>query len=158
MAQTDAFVLPNSGLNRFLHAEVGTELNGSALTILSVLARLGQDPWTEAARWARMPKGAIIDSLTKCIGQMPLSPQALRDARLTASRLVLLLPGQGGDAPAPATGASAEKPASTAQLFAAMPRWLPLAVCLLILAMGFAITISPAKAPVIPPTVETPVH
>ena len=45
MAAADVFVFKNSGLNAFLFAEVGTELNGSPLTILSVLARLGQDPW-----------------------------------------------------------------------------------------------------------------
>ncbi len=53
MTSTDAFALKNSDLNTFLFADVGTELNGSALTILSVLARLGEDPWAEAARWAK---------------------------------------------------------------------------------------------------------
>ena len=38
MTTSDAFALKNSGLNAFLFAEVGTELNGSPLTILSVLA------------------------------------------------------------------------------------------------------------------------
>lgn len=157
MAQADAFALPHSGLNRFLFAEVGTELNGSPLTILSVLARLGQDPWIEAARWAKLPKGAIIDSLAKCIAQMPLSPLALRDARVTASRLVLLLPGHGGDA-APAAGAATPNRPSAETLLARMPRWLPLAACALLLAIGFAISMNPGKAPAAPPTVETPVH
>ena len=49
MSHPDAFALKNSGLNEFLFAEVGIELNGSPLTILSILARLGQDPWVEAA-------------------------------------------------------------------------------------------------------------
>ena len=44
MASTDAFTLKNSDLNAFLYADVGTEMNGSVLTMLSVLARLGQDP------------------------------------------------------------------------------------------------------------------
>jgi hypothetical protein len=79
VTSTDAFALKNSDLNAFLFAEVGTELNGSALTILSVLARLGQDPWAEAARWAKMPKAAAIDSLAQSIGKMPLSSQALAE-------------------------------------------------------------------------------
>ncbi len=40
MSHPDTFALKNSGLNEFLFAEIGTELNGSPLTILSVLARL----------------------------------------------------------------------------------------------------------------------
>ncbi|MGO9999451.1 MAG: hypothetical protein ACLPKW_17150 [Acetobacteraceae bacterium] len=94
MSSPDAFALKNSGLNAFLFAEVGTELNGSQLTILSILARLGQDPWAEAARWAQLPKAAMIDCLVHSIAQMPLCPQAFVEARATASRLVLLLPTQ----------------------------------------------------------------
>ena len=92
MTSTDAFALKNSDLNVFLFSDVGTELNGSALTILSVLARLGQDPWAEAARWAKMPRAAAIDCLAQCIGKMPLGPQALAETFATASSLVPLLP------------------------------------------------------------------
>lgn len=56
MSRPDHAVLQNSDLNPFLYAELGIELNGSTLTMLSVLARLNQDPWIEAARWARLPK------------------------------------------------------------------------------------------------------
>jgi hypothetical protein len=66
MASADVFALENSGLNAFLFAEVGVELNGSALTILSALARLGEDPWAEAARWAKGPRLTAIDMLS-CI-------------------------------------------------------------------------------------------
>jgi len=92
VTSTDAFALTNSDLNAFLFAEVGTELNGSALTILSVLARLGEDPWVEAARWAKMPKSAAVDCLSQSIDKMPLGLLALADTSATASRLVLLLP------------------------------------------------------------------
>ena len=94
MAASDAFALERSGLSPFLFAEVGTELNGSALTILSVLARLGQDPWAEAAKWTKLPKSTTVDRLAHSIAQMPLSSQAINDARSTAARLVLLLPSQ----------------------------------------------------------------
>jgi hypothetical protein len=94
MSHPDAFALKNAGLNEFLFAEVGTELNGSPLTILSILARLGQDPWAEAARLAKLPQAAMIDCLAQSIAKMPLGPRALIDARVTAARLVLLLPGQ----------------------------------------------------------------
>jgi hypothetical protein len=94
MARPDVFALANSGLDAFLRGEVGTELNGSTLTILSALARLGFDPWVEAARWARLPRAATIDRLAGLIAQMPLCPQSLGEARGTATRLALLLPGQ----------------------------------------------------------------
>ena len=84
MANSDAFALKKSGLNDFLFAEVGSERNGAQLTILSVLARLGKDPWAEAARLARLPKSSVIDDLANSISQMPLSSQALMDARVAS--------------------------------------------------------------------------
>jgi hypothetical protein len=89
---TEMFAFRRSGLDAFLHASVGAEENGSALTILSVLARLGKDPWAEAAKWATLPKAAVIDNLAESIKQMPLPPTALADARDNAARLVQLLP------------------------------------------------------------------
>src|ERR1700744_1667271 len=92
MSRSDVFALEKSGLNTFLFAEAGTETNGSLLTGLSVLARLGRDPWEEAARWADLPKATIVDRLPQCITQRPLAEQALRDANRTALRLIQLLP------------------------------------------------------------------
>lgn len=86
------FALRNSSLNAFLFSDVGVEANGTSLTILSLLARLGKDPWAEAAAWARKPKDAAIRVLTDSISQMPPNQQAFDDAFLTASRLVDLLP------------------------------------------------------------------
>ena len=94
MTSTDAFALKDSSLNVFLYADVGIEANGSALTILSILARLGQDPWAEAARWTTLPKAAAIDCLARCIAKMPLDQRALAQTNETASRLFLLLPVQ----------------------------------------------------------------
>lgn len=105
MAKTDVFVLRDSGLEAFLFAEIGTELNGSTLTILSALARLGEDPWAQAARWAKGSRAAAIDLLAADIGRMPLPPHALAEARGTAARLLQLLPSPGAaQAPAPSRG------------------------------------------------------
>jgi hypothetical protein len=90
--RADVFALKNSGLDGFLYADVGAEANGSTLTVLSILARLGKDPWAEAAKWAALPKAAVIDSLAQSIAQMPLAPSALSGARDSAARLVQLLP------------------------------------------------------------------
>lgn len=95
MRRGNVFALGHSDLNAFLFANVGIEQNGSALTLLSVLARLGHDPWAEAARWAAMPRSAAIDCLLRSIAQMPLDPGTLADTEAIASRLVLLLPSRG---------------------------------------------------------------
>lgn len=86
------FTLRDSSLNAFLFSDVGVEPNGTSLTVLSLLARLGKEPWDEAANWAAQPKGAAIRLLTESISQMPPNQQAFDDAQLTASRLVDLLP------------------------------------------------------------------
>jgi hypothetical protein len=86
------FAVRDSSLNAFLFSDVGVESNGTGLTILSLLARLGKDPWAEAAAWSLKSKDTAITSLTDCIAQMPPNQQAFDDAHLTASRLVALLP------------------------------------------------------------------
>jgi hypothetical protein len=133
MPQSDAFAFKNSGLNEFLFAEVGNEMNGSPLTILSVLARLGKDPWTEAARLAKLPKPKIIDYLANGISQMPLCPQALIDARITAARVILLLPSQRSSETVPVGNTS-------------IPRWVPLAVVFAALAFGIVYELIPPAA------------
>ncbi len=92
MASTDAFALSRTGLNEFLFAPVGTEANGMTLSVISVFARLGNDPWLEAGRLARLPKLEATDSLARIIAGMPTSIWPLQAATAIASRLVTLLP------------------------------------------------------------------
>jgi hypothetical protein len=126
MAQTDAFALKNSGLGPFLFSEVGTEANGSGLTILSILARLGQDPWVEAAKWAKLPQAAMVERLAQCMAQMPLDPQAQAAAPATAARLFGLLPTQGAALPA------AHHPMQNLQQFLPMLLCAALAISLML--------------------------
>ena len=152
MTSTNAFALKNSDLNTFLFADVGTELNGSALTILSVLARLGQDPWAEAARWAQLPKAAAIECLARSIGKMPMEPQAIADNGATAARLILLLPGQNRD--------SGQR-ISTAISKSTMGAWAPIAFFILAIAAGWVVNLmAPAISPAGPsaPTVQNVDH
>ena len=58
MANTDAFALQQSGFNAFLFAPVGTEANGMTLSLVSVFARAGNDPWAEAGSLAVVGKHA----------------------------------------------------------------------------------------------------
>jgi len=132
MPSTDAFALKDSDLNAFLFADVGTELNGSTLTMLSVLARLGKDPWAEAAKWTKMSKVAAIDSLARSIGEMPLNPRALAETNAIATRLILLLPTR--------TQNSRENIRAAVTASAAMPKWVPIACLCAFLLIGVAFT------------------
>jgi hypothetical protein len=94
MTNQNVFTLKNSDLNLFLFTDVGTELIGSELTMLSILARLGRDPWAEAAQLAKLPKAQALDSLTHSIGAMALGRHAMDRTAAAASQLILLLPEQ----------------------------------------------------------------
>lgn len=91
-AQAGIFALDHSDLNEFLFADVGTELNGMTLSVLSLLARIGGDPWKEAGRLASMPQTAAAATLAQIIASMPMTIWSLSDATAIAARLVRLLP------------------------------------------------------------------
>jgi hypothetical protein len=131
--QTDVFAFRKSGLDAFLHSAVGAEANGSTLTILSVLARLGKDPWAEAERWSALPKAAVIDSLAQSIAQMPLAPSAIAEARDNAARLVHLLP----------RSTQRLRQASAAQSQTPTLKWVLLAVLYFAFAGGMMLAATP---------------
>jgi hypothetical protein len=102
MSRSDAFALRRSGLDEFLCASVGTEPSGMTLSLLSVFARRGDDPWTEAGKLVGLPKDAAIESVALTIARMPRSVWSLLDATTIATRLVALLPARlGGAQPRP---------------------------------------------------------
>ncbi len=140
------FALRDSSLNAFLFSDVGVEANGNGLTILSLLARLGKDPWVEAAAWARKPKNAAIRLLADSISQMPPSQQAFDDANLTASRLVALLP----------VLDSTRGPGSLPPVLAAIPKSTVLAFVLgtLFLVFSVGLAIAPRHQAVGRPAVD----
>ena len=92
MPSSDAFALRRSGLNDFLFAAVGTEANGTTLSLVSVFARLGNDPWLEAGRLAGLPKAEATESLARIIASMPSSVWPLQAATVISTRLIALLP------------------------------------------------------------------
>ena len=74
------------------------------LSVLSLLARVGHDPWAEAARLAKLPRAAAVDSLAATIACLLGECQTRAHPRAVALRLVLLL--QSKDYPAPGTPAA----------------------------------------------------
>jgi hypothetical protein len=88
----DVFALRHSNLNPFLFADIGLEPNGMMLQVVSLFARMGEDPWREAARLAGLPVPDAVANLARQIAEMPGGLWPLPAATLIAARLVTLLP------------------------------------------------------------------
>ena len=86
------YSLLNSKFNDFLFAPIGDERNEMPLSVLSALARLGIDPWQEAARLSELPKEQATQSLTSMIEGLPSGRWARSDSRAIAARLAQFLP------------------------------------------------------------------
>ena len=99
----------------FLYAVLYEDGNGMPLTVVSAIARSGADPWTEAARIAKMPKTSARDAVA---GLMP----ERSDATAIADRLLALL--------APARDFKA---ASLVSVMRAKPHRSPLVPAILVL-------------------------
>ena len=87
------FQIGPSPLTAFPPDTVGLEGNGMEMTVLSALARLGKDPWLEAARLADLSPAAAVDRLAGAILTLYGPGWPMEDARGAAHRLVILLPG-----------------------------------------------------------------
>lgn len=79
---------------RFLHASVGEDRNGYAVTVLSTLARLGLDPWKEAAELAALGQEAARTRLGALLSGFRDVPMLARDHEAVAHELTCLLPGR----------------------------------------------------------------
>jgi hypothetical protein len=78
--------------DKFLFARIDKNSEEAPLSVLSVLARLGLDPWEEAARLAQLPRLAAAKRLASMIAAIPGAPPAYLDARTVSDRLISLLP------------------------------------------------------------------
>ena len=76
----------------FLYAPIGTERNEMSLSVLSALARLGVDPWEEAAELSELPKDTATQRLASLIARLPGGRWTQADSRTIATRLIELLP------------------------------------------------------------------
>ena len=85
----------------FLFAPIGAEANGMSLSVISALARLDLDPWSEAADLARMPRRNAIDRMTALISALPGRTSAHLDPEAIAARVIALLPREASSAAKP---------------------------------------------------------
>jgi hypothetical protein len=79
------------------------------LSVMSALARLDLDPWSEAADLAGMPRKSAIDRMASVISAQPGRTSAHLDPEAIAVRVIALLPREGSSrakplAPRPAAG------------------------------------------------------
>lgn len=87
--------------NNFLYATIGAEANGSALSVLSAMARMNLDPWREAANLAELSAKAAAGRLSAMIATLPGAQAASDEPGAIAARLVKLLPQGRISAPLP---------------------------------------------------------
>lgn len=104
MTMRAGFNLHHSDLQEFLFAPVWDEKSGTPLSILSALARLGMDPWGEAARLAEMPRAGAVSALAAILARLPRSESEVPDYSRISERLVQFLP-EGGSRPLPSAQA-----------------------------------------------------
>jgi len=84
-----------SGLDTFMYAFVGEDRNGSMVTVLSTLARLGLDPWKEASDLAALSEDAALSRLTVLLARVHDVPALVGEHKNIAQKLVAHLPTRG---------------------------------------------------------------
>ena len=77
----------------FLFARINADSEETPLSMLSVLARLGLDPWEEAAKLAQLPPASAAQRLVSLIATIP---SAYPDPGTVSNRLICLLPSPPG--------------------------------------------------------------
>ena len=134
MTRTAAYNALGSEFNEFLYAPIAEEHNGMVLSVLSALARLGLDPWEQAAQWDRLPGETAASNLASLIAALPDGPSARPDPGPLATHLIALLPHRHertSVAPAAAGASEASLPTASARSAVYMIVYLILAVFLL---------------------------
>jgi hypothetical protein len=78
--------------DRFLYAQVGEDRHGGLLSVVSALARVGVDPWEQAAMLARLPVDNAVRTLCALLAKLPAGSGQPGDPVALATHLVTLLP------------------------------------------------------------------
>jgi hypothetical protein len=82
----------NTAFDAFLYASIGRDLNGLPISVLTALARQDIDPWQEAARLDRLQLESAMPRVLSLIDTLPADTGTGLDPRITAERLINLLP------------------------------------------------------------------
>jgi hypothetical protein len=98
MTRSAAAVQLSSEFNEFLFAPTAEDRHGMPLSVLSALARLGIDPWQEAAKLSGLSREAAIQRLTGLIAELPGGTSAHSGPATNVACLIGLLPRRAGSA------------------------------------------------------------
>ncbi len=90
MSASDVLHPDGSDYDAFLFAELGEDRTGAAVTVLSALARLDLEPWTEASELSRLGREGAKVRLTTHFEAITYIPALASESR--AAKLILLLP------------------------------------------------------------------
>jgi hypothetical protein len=96
MSRMDYFRQDGTPFDKFLYAVLGQDRAGNTVSVLSALARLGRDPWDEAAELSALSSAAAQTRLQGLMASFADVPAEARDPRATIPRLVALLPQSSG--------------------------------------------------------------
>ncbi len=92
MSVSDVLHPDGSDYDPFLFAEVGEDKRGATVTVVSALARLGLDPWTEARELALLCRDAAHTQLKSHLSKVDSVPALGNESGNVAARLIALLP------------------------------------------------------------------
>ncbi len=92
MSASDVLHPDGSDYDAFLFAEVGEDRTGAAVTVLSALARLNLEPWTEARELSGLGREDAKVRLTTHFGAITDIPALALASEDRAAKLVSLLP------------------------------------------------------------------
>jgi hypothetical protein len=82
---------PGSQFDAFLFAQIGEDVNGLPLSVVSALARMDLDPWQEAGELAQLPAEVAIQRLAGLLRSLPDRYLGSSDGAAIAARLIALL-------------------------------------------------------------------
>ncbi len=94
MSRMDDFRQGGTPFDGFLYADLGQDRAGNTVSVLSALARLGRDPWDEAAELSALSSTAAHTRLEALLARFYDVPAGGRDPRATIPSLVALLPSE----------------------------------------------------------------
>lgn len=107
MSRLDDLRQGETPFDGFLYADLGQDTDGNTVSVLSALARLGVDPWTEADELSRLSHARARDRLGSLLARLRDIPSLGETAATTVQRLIELLP----NAPRPKMVGGAALPA-----------------------------------------------
>lgn len=95
MSRMDFLRQGGTPFDGFLYARLGEDSAGNSVSVLSALARLGLDPWEEAAVLSDLPRDGAAERLSGLLTRVRDVPTLGSGQAAILSRLIGLLPRDG---------------------------------------------------------------